>query len=69
MVDKTSCVQLGLTCANVCQALCRGIDGGPGADRPNQSSLRTIEQFTTWVWFDVLFFPDDSLIDLAIAGL
>ena len=67
MVDKANCVQLGLACADVCQALGRGIDGKQ-ADQPSQSSLRTIEQFTTWVGL-ISHALDDSLIDLPIAGL
>ena len=50
MVDRSNCVQLGLACADVCQDLAQMIDGGR-ADQPDQSSLRAIEQFTTWVGF------------------
>ena len=52
MVDKANCVQLGIACADVCQALVRGIDGRP-ADQLSQPSLRAIEQFTTWVGFAI----------------
>ena len=50
MVDKANCVQLGLACADACQDLAQRIDGGR-EDQPDQSSLRAIEQFTTWVGF------------------
>ena len=67
MVDKASCIELGLACADVCQALGRGSDGKQ-ADQSSQSSLRTIEQFTTWVGL-ISHASDDSLIDLPIAEL
>ena len=66
MVDKSNCVQLGLAVADACQYLAQRIDGGR-ADQPDQSSLRAIEQFTTWVGF-VIHALGGSLTDLPIAG-
>ena len=66
MVDKANCVQLGLACADACQDFSQRIDGGR-ADQPSQSSLRAIEQFTTWVGFSIHALGG-SLTDLPIAG-
>ena len=66
MVDRSNCVQLGLACADACQDLAQRIDGGR-ADQPDQSSLRAIEQFTTWVGF-ANHILGSSLTDLPIAG-
>ena len=45
MDDKVDYVELGLTCAKVCEALNRGMDGRQ-ADRLSQSVLGAIERLT-----------------------
>lgn len=39
--DRPNCVELGLTCANACQALKRAMSGRQ-AGQPNQSTLKAI---------------------------
>jgi hypothetical protein len=46
MISKAGYVELGLTCANVCEALNRGMDRRR-ADEPSQSVLMAIERLTT----------------------
>ena len=46
MVSKADYVELGLTCADVCEALARGIDRRQ-ADQLSQSVLEAIERLTT----------------------
>ena len=48
MVSKAEYVELGLTCANVCKVLNRGV-GRRQADQLSQSVLEAIEKLTTWV--------------------
>ena len=43
MIKEVDCVELGLTCAKVCQALDRGIDGRR-QEQISQSALKTIER-------------------------
>ena len=45
MISKADYVELGLTCADVCEALNRGV-GGRQADRLSQSVLEAIEKLT-----------------------
>ena len=46
MINKADYVELGLTCAEVCQALNRGMDRRRG-DQLSQPFLEAIEQLTT----------------------
>jgi len=45
MINKADYVGLGLTCAGVCEALNRGMDGRQ-ADQLSQSVLEAIEKLT-----------------------
>ena len=45
MVNKPEYVELGLACANVCEALSRGMDIRR-VDQPSQSVLGAIEKLT-----------------------
>ena len=45
MIDKVDYVELGLTCADVCEALNRGMDRRR-ADQISQSVLGAIEELT-----------------------
>jgi len=46
MVNELDCVELGLACADVCNALDRGMGGKP-LDQLNRSVCEAIEQLTT----------------------
>jgi len=46
MVSKVDCVELGLACADVCEALNRGMDRRR-ADQLSQPVLGAIEKLTT----------------------
>ena len=46
MVNREDYVELGLACADVCQALKRGLDGRQ-ADQLGRSVSEAIEQLTT----------------------
>jgi len=46
MANKADYVKLGLTCADVCEALSQGIDG-KGTDQLSQPFLGVIERLTT----------------------
>ena len=46
MISKVDYVELGLTCAGVCEALDRGMNRRQ-ADQLSRSTLKAIEQFTT----------------------
>ena len=46
MINKIDYVELGLSCANICRALDRGM-GGRGRDELNQSVRDAINQLTT----------------------
>ena len=48
MANKSDYVELGLTCANVCRALDRGMNGKK-TDDLSQSVREAIAQLTTWV--------------------
>ena len=48
MANKADYVELGLTCANVCKALDRGMNG-KRLDQISQSVSDAITQLTTWV--------------------
>ena len=48
MISKTDYVELGLTCADVCEALNQGMDRRQ-ADQLSQSVLEAIEKLTMWV--------------------
>jgi hypothetical protein len=48
MVDNPDYVGLGLSCANVCRALDREINGRK-PNEPNQSVYNAINQLTRWV--------------------
>ena len=48
MANKDEYVELGLTCANVCRALDRGMNGKELRDL-SQSVCEAINQLTTWV--------------------
>jgi hypothetical protein len=48
MVDNMDYVGLGLSCANVCRALGRGINGKK-LDEFSQSSYDAANQLTLWV--------------------
>jgi len=43
MINKVDYVELGLACADVCQAICRGMKGRP-ADEFSESLREAIEQ-------------------------
>ena len=47
MVSKVDYVELGLTCASVCEALDRGIDRRQADPQLSRSALKAIEQLTT----------------------
>ena len=61
MVSKADYVELGLTCASVCEALTRGLDGRQ-TDQFSQSALEAIEKLTTWVE-PVMRAPGDFLTE------
>jgi len=65
MVGEEEYVKLGLSCADVCKALDRGINGRR-VDQPSQSILRTIEQLTMWVE-PAIHISDDLLIRFSIS--
>jgi hypothetical protein len=46
MINELDYIKLGLTCANVCEVLNRGMDRRR-VDQPSQSVLGAIEQLTT----------------------
>jgi hypothetical protein len=46
MINKEDCVDLGLSCADVCRALDRGLKGRR-LDELSQSVLEAIQQLTT----------------------
>jgi len=46
MANKAGHIELGLTCADICKALSRGIDG-KRADQLNRPVLEAIEKLTT----------------------
>lgn len=46
LVDKADCVELGLTCADACEALSRGMGGRP-ADQLSPSVFQAIEKLMT----------------------
>ena len=46
MISKANYIELGLTCANVCEALDLGMDGRR-ADELSHSTLEAIEKLTT----------------------
>lgn len=46
MIDEADCVELGLACADVCQALDRVTNGGR-VDELNQRFIEAAEQLTT----------------------
>ena len=48
MAKKQDFVELGMSCADVCQALERGLDGRQ-LDELGKSVLGAIERITTWV--------------------
>ena len=48
MVNKLDYVELGLSCADICKALARGMSGRK-LDELNQSVCDAINQLTTWV--------------------
>ena len=61
MLDRADCVELGLTCADVCQALGR-------ADQPSRPVFEAIEQLATWVE-PVTHIPACNLLnDISVAG-
>ena len=66
MVNKTDYVELGLSCADVCTALDRGMNGRP-AEELSQPVSEAIRQLTTLVG-PAADMPGDSLTDLSIAG-
>jgi hypothetical protein len=45
-IDREDYAQLGFSCADVCRALDRGLDG-TGTDELSPSVFRAIEQLTT----------------------
>ena len=53
MVNELDYVELGLSCADICRALERGMNGKRLNDL-NQSVCDAIGQLTTWVEPDVL---------------
>jgi len=46
MIDEADYVELGLSCAGVCEALARGTDGRR-ANQLSRSVLKAIKQLTT----------------------
>jgi hypothetical protein len=46
MINEQDCVDLGLSCADVCKALDRGLEGKQ-LDELSQSVLEAIQQLTT----------------------
>lgn len=48
MINEVNYVELGLSCANICEVLHRGTSGRR-ADQLSPSVLRAIEQLTVWV--------------------
>lgn len=66
MVNKQHCVELGLSCADVCEALDRGLKGRRPGDL-SQSVLGAIQKLTTWVETTV-HGSSDWPSDLSIIG-
>jgi hypothetical protein len=48
MVDNPDYVELGLSCADVCRALDRGVNGGK-PNKPSHSVYNATNQLTRWV--------------------
>ena len=67
MTNKHDYVELGLSCAEVCKALDRGL-GGKRPSELNQSVLGAIEQLTTWVE-PTLGIPIGPLTKVSTPGL
>jgi len=59
MVNEVDYVELGLSCADVCKALDRGM-GGRGLDKLSQAACNAIHQLTTCAE-QVMHMPGDSL--------
>ena len=66
MTNKSDYVELGLACANVCEALKRGMNG-KGLDDLSQPVRDAITQLTTWVE-RAAHILDGSLTTLLITG-
>ena len=67
MANQMDYVELGLTYANVCRALDRGM-GGKKLDEINNSVSEAINQLTTWV-SPAMYNSDGSLMAFLIAEL
>jgi len=48
MINEQEYVELGLSCADICRALDRGLEG-KSLDDLNRSVCEAISQLTTWV--------------------
>lgn len=48
MSNEQAYVELGLNCADICEALDQGLDG-KGLDDLNQSAREAVNRLTTWV--------------------
>ena len=66
MVNEVDYVELGLACADLCQALVRGIKGRE-TDQSSQPVLKAIGQLTTWVEL-VVHVLNNLLTKLPITG-
>ena len=67
MANETEYVELGITCADVCKALERGMNGKK-LDDLSHPVHEAIDQLTTWVESAIYRF-DDSLTVLLITEL
>ena len=66
MINKVDYVKLGLTCADVCEALNQGLERRQ-TDQLSQPVLRVIQQFTTYVR-PAIRRPCDPLTELSVIG-
>ena len=67
MINEHDYVELGLSCADICTALDRGLNGRR-VNELNQSVLEAIQKLTTWVE-PVTHMLGGSLIKLLTSGL
>ena len=67
MANDQNYVDLGVACADVCEALNRGLGGRQPGDL-SKSLLGAIEQLTAWVK-PAMRLPSGSLTKISIAGL
>ena len=67
MANRQDYVDLGLSCANICKALERGM-GGKKLDDVSKSVCDVINQLTTWVEPAILTSPVLPLTTISITG-